>query len=210
MKPLTRLTAVAAPLLLDNIDTDTIIPSREIRSTGKTGLAAGLFAGWRYRSPAGREPEPSFVLNRQRYAQAHILLAGSNFGCGSSREHAVWALAEYGIRVVVAPSFAPIFFGNCLRNGVLPAVIPGATIRELAQAIEADPQGNPLTVDVRAQSVALPDGRSWSFPLEAEPKAMLTEGLDAIDLTLRLRARIDAFLQRDRAQRPWIYLGAER
>ncbi|HEX8757318.1 MAG TPA: 3-isopropylmalate dehydratase small subunit [Steroidobacteraceae bacterium] len=210
MTPLTRLTAVAAPLLLDNIDTDTIIPSREIRSTGKTGLAAGLFAGWRYRSPAAREPEPSFVLNQPRYAQARILLAGGNFGCGSSREHAVWALAEYGIRVVIAPSFAPIFFGNCVRNGVLPAAVAAAAVRDMAQAVAADPQGNPLTVDVRAQSVSLPDGRRWPFPLESEPKAMLVEGLDAIDLTLQSQQRIDAFLERDRRARPWIYLGAGR
>lgn len=209
MTPLTRLTAVAAPLLIDDIDTDTLIPSREIRSTGKSGLAEGLFAGWRYRSPAGREPEPSFVLNQPRYAQARILLAGGNFGCGSSREHAVWALAEHGIRVVIAPSFAPIFFGNCVRNGVLPAVVPAAQIRDLAGAIEADPQGTPLTVDVRAQSVSLPDGRNWPFPLDGESKAMLVEGLDAIDLTLQLRPAMDAFLERDRRERPWIYLGAE-
>lgn len=210
MTPLTRLTAVAAPLLLDNIDTDIIIPSREIRSTGKTGLAAGLFAGWRYRSPAAREPEPSFVLNQPRYAHAGILLAGSNFGCGSSREHAVWALVEYGIRVVIAPSFAPIFFGNCVRNGVLPAVVAIAAVREMAEAVEADPQGSPLTIDVQAQSVSLPDGRRWPFPLESEPKAMLIGGLDAIDLTLQSQPRIDAFLDRDRRERPWIYLGTRQ
>ena len=210
MKPLTCLTAVAAPLLLDNIDTDTIIPSREIRSTGKTGLAAGLFAGWRYLAPGGREPAPAFVLNQPRYACAHILLAGDNFGCGSSREHAVWALSEYGIRVVIAPSFAPIFFGNCVRNGMLPAILPAAAVHDLAQAIDADPQANPVTVDVRAQTVTLPAGRSWRFPLESEAKAMLVEGLDAIDLTLQMQQRIDAFLERDRLERPWIYPGTER
>ncbi|MGH8326455.1 MAG: 3-isopropylmalate dehydratase small subunit, partial [Steroidobacteraceae bacterium] len=148
--------------------------------------------------------------NQQRYAHAHILLAGSNFGCGSSREHAVWALAEYGIRIVVAPSFAPIFFGNCVRNGVLPAVLPVAAILEMAQGIDADPQGNPLTVDLPAQTISLPDGRFWPFALESEPKAMLVGGLDAIDLTLQLRPRIDAFLERDRRERPWIYLGPQR
>lgn len=210
MTPLTCLTAVAAPLLLDNIDTDTIIPSREIRGTGKTGLAAGLFAVWRYRAPDGREPAPAFVLNQARYRQARILLTGGNFGCGSSREHAVWALGEYGIRVVIAPSFASIFFGNCVRNGILPAVLPAAAVHELAQAIDADPQANPLTVDVHAQTVTLPAGRSWRFPLESEPKAMLLEGLDAIDLTLQMQQRIDAFLERDRLERPWIYFGTGR
>jgi 3-isopropylmalate/(R)-2-methylmalate dehydratase small subunit len=207
MTPLAQLTAVAAPLLRDNVDTDTIIPSREIRSTGKSGLAAGLFAGWRYCTPDGREPDASFVLNQPRYAQARILLCGANFGCGSSREHAVWALAEYGIRVVIAPSFAPIFFGNCVRNGVLPAVLSPEAIREVADAVATDPQANLLTVDVRRQTVALPDGRSWRFPLESEPKAMLVDGLDAIDLTLQLREHIQSFLQRDRAERPWVYLG---
>ncbi|HEX5461517.1 MAG TPA: 3-isopropylmalate dehydratase small subunit [Steroidobacteraceae bacterium] len=210
MTPLTSITAVAVPLLLDNIDTDTIIPSREIRSTGKTGLAAGLFAGWRYQAPGGREPAPAFVLNQPRYARARILLAGGNFGCGSSREHAVWALGEHGIRVVIAPSFAPIFFGNCVRNGMLPAVLPAAAVHDLAQVIDADPQANPLTVDVRAQTVTLPTGRSWHFPLESEPKLMLLGGLDAIDLTLQMQQRIDAFLERDRLERPWIYLGTER
>jgi 3-isopropylmalate/(R)-2-methylmalate dehydratase small subunit len=128
MEPVRLLTAVAAPLLRANIDTDTIIPSREMKSVAKTGLAAGLFAGWRYTAIGGREPNPEFVLNQPAYAGTRILLGGENFGCGSSREHAVWALHEYGIRAVIAPSFAPIFFGNCVRNGIVPVVLPAAQI----------------------------------------------------------------------------------
>jgi 3-isopropylmalate/(R)-2-methylmalate dehydratase small subunit len=117
MRAFTIVTGIAVPLLVDNVDTDTIIPSREIRSTGRSGLEAGLFAHWRYREE--REPNPDFVLNDPRYAHQPILAGGSNFGCGSSREHAVWALADHGVRAIVAPSFAPIFAANCIRNGVL-------------------------------------------------------------------------------------------
>lgn len=207
MTPLTQLTAIAAPLLRDNVDTDAIIPSREMKSTGKAGLADGLFAGWRYRSAATREPDPDFVLNQPRYAGAGILLGGANFGCGSSREHAVWALAEFGIRAVVAPSFAPIFAGNCIRNGLLPAVLPDTAVLEIATAIDDDPRANPLTIDVATQSVALHDGRCWTFPLDEEAKSMLLEGIDAIDLTLKLRPAIAEFHARDRVERPWIYSG---
>ena len=120
MEKFERLTAVAAPLLYVNIDTDAIIPSREMRSGKKTGLAAGLFAGWRYTQIGSRDPNPQFVLNRPEYIDARILLAGENFGCGSSREHAVWALREYGFRALIAPSFSPIFYNNCVRNGIVP------------------------------------------------------------------------------------------
>ena len=129
------LTAVAAPLLRANVDTDAIIPSREMKSVSKTGLAAGLFAGWRYTQIGGREPDPDFVLNQPAYAGAQVLLAGENFGCGSSREHAVWALLEFGIRAIIAPSFAPIFRMNCVRNGILPVCLPAATIAALAESV---------------------------------------------------------------------------
>lgn len=138
--PVRTITAVPAPLLRDNVDTDAIIPSREIRSVGKTGLADGLFAGWRY-LPGTREPDPAFVLNDPRYDHSPILLGGANFGYGSSREHAVWALREYGVRVVIAPGFAPIFAGNCVRGGVLPVVF------------DAVFEDAPVTVDLEAQTV---------------------------------------------------------
>lgn len=201
MTPFTTLTAIAAPLLRDNIDTDAIIPSREMKSTGKTGLADGLFAPWRYLSPGGRDPDPAFVLNQSRYADARIILGGSNFGCGSSREHAVWALAEYGIRAVIAPSFAPIFAGNCTRNGIVPVVLDAKAVAEIA----AD--GHPVTIDPPEQRVAIAKDRSWSFEIGAEAKAMLLEGLDAIELTFKHQARIAAFQAADRQARPWIYLG---
>ena len=209
MKSLTTFQAVAAPLLRENVDTDTIIPSREIKSTGKSGLASGLFAGWRYKGP-GREPDFDFVLNQPRYSGARILLGGSNFGCGSSREHAVWALAEFGIRAIIAPSFAPIFFGNCIRNGILPAELSANAVAEIAEAVAADPAANRLSVDVRAQTISLPEGRSWTFPLDGDAKVMLMEGLDAVDLTLKLRDQIAAFHARDRLERPWIYLGYQQ
>ena len=202
--PFTTLTAIAAPLLHDNIDTDAIIPSREMKSTGKTGLADGLFSAWRYKTPGGRDPDPDFILNQPAFADAQMLLGGSNFGCGSSREHAVWALAEYGIRAVIAPSFAPIFAGNCTRNGIVPVVLAPETIAEIA----AD--GGPVTVDLEQQQVRLDNGRAWAFEIGAEARAMLLEGLDAIDLTFKHKADIAAFQAADRIARPWIYLGETR
>jgi 3-isopropylmalate/(R)-2-methylmalate dehydratase small subunit len=206
MEPFSTLTAVAAPLVRANVDTDAIIPSREIRSVSKTGLADGLFAGWRYRQVGGREPDPAFVLNQPAYAGAKILLGGENFGCGSSREHAAWALAEYGFRAIVAPSFNPIFFGNCVRNGIVPAVVPLAAIEGLAAEVEPDPQARRLTVSLENMTIGAPSGEQLSFSLGEEQREMLRYGLDAIDLTLRWRDEIEAFRKADRARRPWIYL----
>jgi 3-isopropylmalate/(R)-2-methylmalate dehydratase small subunit len=206
MEPFSTLTAVAAPLVRANVDTDAIIPSREIRSVSKTGLADGLFAGWRYRQVGGREPDPAFVLNQPAYAGAKILLGGENFGCGSSREHAAWALAEYGFRAIVAPSFNPIFFGNCVRNGIVPAVVPLAAIERLAAEVEPDPQARRLTVSLENMTIGAPSGEQLSFSLGEEQREMLRYGLDAIDLTLRWRDEIEAFRKADRARRPWIYL----
>jgi 3-isopropylmalate/(R)-2-methylmalate dehydratase small subunit len=206
MRKFDVLTAVAAPLLRANVDTDAIIPSREMKSVSKHGLADGLFAGWRYTTIGGREIDPQFVLNQPAYAGTQILLSGENFGCGSSREHAVWALLEYGIRAVVAPSFAPIFHGNCVRNGILPVRLEAAGIARLADAVAPDPQRRVLTVDLVRQRVSGPGGLEFAFEIEREEREMLLEGLDAIDLTLKHRDAIDAFRDRDRAQRPWIYL----
>ena len=197
MTPFTTLTSHAVPLLRDNIDTDAIIPSREMKSVSKHGLADGLFAGWRYTTLGGRDPDPGFVLNDPAYAGVSILLGGGNFGCGSSREHAAWALAEYGFRAIVAPSFNPIFRGNCVRNGIVPIELPSAP---LAQA----PQ--PLTIDLPAQTVTDAVGTVTRFAIEDEAKAMLIGGLDAIDLTLQRRDQIEAFRAADRANRPWVYL----
>lgn len=195
MIPFTTLTALAAPLLADNIDTDTIIPSREMTSTGRTGLADGLFAPWRY--VEGRTPNPDFVLNQSVYAGAQILAGGANFGCGSSREHAVWALAEYGVRCIIAPGFAPIFAANCIRNGLLPLVLPRAVVESIA--------GREVSIDLAAQTLRCGE-ESHGFSIDSEAKDMLLEGLDAIDLTLKSRAAIAAWHEADRAARPWIYL----
>ena len=191
------LTGLAAPLLADNVDTDTIIPSREMRSTGRTGLADGLFAPWRYTDADARAENPEFVLNRPPYCDTRIIAAGANFGCGSSREHAVWALAEWGVRAVLAESFAPIFAGNCMRNGVLPAALPRPAIEALA--------GEDVTVDLAAREVRH-DSYVYAFSLDDEAHTMLAKGLDAIDLTLEQDDGIADWIDADRAARPWIYL----
>ncbi len=206
MTPFTVLTGVALPLVRPNIDTDAIIPSREMKGVSKTGLADGLFAGWRYTAVGGREPDPGFELNDPRYAGASILLGGENFGCGSSREHAVWALAEYGFRAVVAPSFSPIFQNNCLRNGVLAAVVEAEAVGRLAASIAPDPQHRRLTIDLQAQTITGPDGGVCRFPLGEEAKTMLLHGLDIIALTLQRAPEISAFRDADRLRRPWAYL----
>ena len=206
MEPFTVLTAVAAPLIRDNIDTDAIIPSREMKTVSKVGLSDGLFAGWRYRDIGGREPDPSFVLNDPAYAGARILLAGHNFGCGSSREHAVWALGEYGFRAILAPSFSPIFAANCVRNGLAPVSLAAADIEHIAALVATEPQAQQVTVDLVQGVVRAPDGAESGFEIEAEAREMLLEGLDGIDLTFKSKDRIDAFRAKDRLIRPWIYL----
>jgi 3-isopropylmalate/(R)-2-methylmalate dehydratase small subunit len=203
MIPLVSLDSIAIPLVRDNIDTDAIIPSREMRTVTKTGLADGLFANWRYRMLGGRDPDPGFVLNDPRYRSARILIGGANFGCGSSREHAVWALAEYGFRAIVAPSFSPIFRANCIRNGVAPVILPmPAVIRLAALAARMDPVR--LEIDLPAMTVRAV-GETWPFCLEPEARTMLMEGLDAIELTLMRAPEIAAFRSADSARRPWAY-----
>jgi 3-isopropylmalate/(R)-2-methylmalate dehydratase small subunit len=195
------MTGMAAPLhvggLANNVDTDTIIPSREMRTTGRTGLAAGLFAPWRYKNADMREADPDFVLNRPEYCNANILVAGSNFGCGSSREHAVWALAEYGFRAVIAESFAPIFRGNCIRNFILPIALPRTVLERIA--------GTAVEINLAAQQVRCKN-EAYAFVIDPEAKRMLAEGLDAIDLTLTQGDALEAWTDADRAARPWVYL----
>lgn len=202
--PMPVVAGVAAPLLHANIDTDVIIPSREIRTTTKQGLADGMFAGWRYTDVDARTPNPEFVLNQPRYASASILLAGANFGCGSSREHAVWALHEYGFRAVIAPSFNAIFHGNCIRNGVAPIVLSEAALLALNERLEAS--GPHLEIDLRAGTIRCADGAMFSFTMPDEPREMLINGYDAIDLTLMYDADITAQRQRAQRERPWVFL----
>jgi 3-isopropylmalate/(R)-2-methylmalate dehydratase small subunit len=206
MEAFTKLTAVALPLVRDNVDTDAIIPSREMKTVSKVGLADGLFAGWRYTAVGGREPNPEFVLNDPAYRGARILISGANFGCGSSREHAVWALAEYGFRAVIAESFSPIFYGNCVRNGVAPVELPADTIAALASEVAEAPQERMVTVDLVRRQVISPGGRVAAFTIDDEAREMLLEGLDAIDLTLKRKGEIDSVREQDKSRRPWAYL----
>ena len=204
MAQFTTLTSRMIALPVNDIDTDQIIPAQFLKVTDKNGLADVLFYHWRYNDD--KSPKEDFIINKPESQGAQILLAGDNFGCGSSREHAVWALHEYGIRAVIAPTFSPIFFGNCIRNGIVPVRLPAPVVAELAAWVEQDPASHRVTVDLEAQTVSTSAGASHRFELDDEPKAMLLEGLDAIDLTLKQRPAIEAFRARDRAARPWIYL----
>ena len=205
-EPMLRHSGIAAVLMQDNIDTDQIIPSREMKAVSRQGLGDGLFAGWRYTAPGSRDLDPDFVLNRPEQADTSILISGENFGCGSSREHAAWALSEYGIRVIIAKSFGEIFHGNCIRNGILPITLPAPSIDEIA----AVPAPIDMHIDLAGQvatSAQLPDWRA-AFEIGAFEKRMLIEGLDPIDLTLTNRAEIDLFFKRDAIARPWVYSAA--
>ncbi|MFM2043218.1 MAG: 3-isopropylmalate dehydratase small subunit [Pseudomonadota bacterium] len=204
MERFSILVGVAAPLLRPNVDTDAIIPSREMKSVSKTGLAGGLFANWRYSDVAARVENPDFVLNQPAYRRASILLAGTNFGCGSSREHAVWALREWGIRCIVAPAFGGIFQSNCVRNGILPVMLGEAVVAELAAQTAPAPANRPLTVDLVACTLTAPDGTRHPFPMDPGDRAMLLEGLDAIGLTLKRAAEIDRFETAYLSDRPWL------
>ena len=201
MKAFRHHCGIAAPILVDNIDTDQIIPSREMKRVSKLGLGEGLFAGWRYAADdAGlRTANPAFVLNQDDYKGASILLSGRNFGCGSSREHAVWALADFGIRAIIAESFGRIFRNNCARNGVLAITQPADRIADLARCKD------PVCIDLEAEVIEY-SGRRLSFSIAPGDREMLLLGLDPIDFTLTYSADIDAFITADRARRAWAYL----
>jgi 3-isopropylmalate/(R)-2-methylmalate dehydratase small subunit len=205
MEKFVRLKAVAAPLLRANIDTDVIIPSREMKGVSKTGLSVGMFANWRYTDVAARAADPQFILNRAPYDKAQILLSGSNFGCGSSREHAVWAMKEWGFRAVIAPSFGAIYYGNCVRNGILPVVLPDETVRAIAAWVEQNAAANQVDIDLPSQKVHA-NGTAYAFTIGESDKEMLLEGLDPIGVTLKRDPAIQAFEAKDRAARPWVYI----
>jgi 3-isopropylmalate/(R)-2-methylmalate dehydratase small subunit len=202
MEQFVRLKALAAPLLLPNVNTDVMIPSREVTSPSREGYGEKLFASWRYLEP-DRRPNPDFVLNRVPFDRAQILVAGENFGCGSSREMAVWAIRQFGFRCVIAPSFGAIFQANCHRNGVLPVVLPKADVEALGREAEAGVLE--LDVDLESCTVSAPGGRTFRFEVGGPEREMLLAGLDAIGLTLTRRDQITAFQARDRAARPWIW-----
>lgn len=207
MKPFTVVTSPAAALMLDNIDTDVIVRIERIARLRRGEFAPWAFEALRYR-PDGSE-DPDFVLNRAPWRQARILVSGANFGCGSSREMAVWAVAGLGIRCVIAPSFGEIFLGNCFQNGVLPIRLPAAAVQRLqerlAEATAQPPQRATLTVDLHRQRIATPWGEAIAFEVEALRRAALLQGLDAIGVTLGKSAAIDAFQARQRAERPWVW-----
>ena len=202
MEPFVRVNGIAAPLPIDNVDTDAIIPSRETQSVARTGYAEKLFANWRYQ-PGTRIVQPDFVLNREPFDRAVILVSGRNFGCGSSREAAVWALAQFGIRSVIAESFGAIFRTNCIRNGVLPIVLPIAVIEDaLAQLAQGSAR---IEIDLERCDVTLPDATRHLFSMDPLEREMLLAGADEIAVTLKRRSQIEAFRARDRLVRPWVY-----
>lgn len=201
MEKFTSLTGVAAPLPMVNIDTDMVIPKDYLKTTARTGLGRHLFAEMRYREDGSERAE--FVLNRPAYRQASILIAFENFGCGSSREHAPWALRDFGIRCVIAPSFADIFFNNCFKNGLLPIVLPEATIDMLFNEIAAFP-GYELTIDLDRQVIVRPQGEEIPFDVIAFRKFCLLNGFDDIGLTLRHADKIRAYEAERLATKPWL------
>jgi 3-isopropylmalate/(R)-2-methylmalate dehydratase small subunit len=203
MKPFTKLTAVAAPLELANVDTDKIIPARYLRKlrTAAAGYDTYLFYDLRFDNE-GRE-RPDFVLNQAPYRAARILVAGANFGCGSSREGAVYALMDYGFRSVIAPSFGDIHYGNALQNGMLPVMLPEETCRMLRQQLRDQP-GTHITVDLESQTVTAPGGATHRFEIDAHSKEKLLKGLDDIALVLQHAAEIEAFEKRHHGEMPWL------
>ena len=191
MDPFTKLTGVVAPLDRVNVDTDQIIPAVFLKSIERSGFEDALFSPWRYSEDGS--PKPDFVLNQTEYRSAKVLVAGRNFGCGSSREHAPWALRDYGIRCIIAPSFADIFYNNCFKNGVLPLRMPEEQVREFMEKAQAKPGGN-LTVDLEGQRVWDEDEEiSISFEIDAARRHLLVNGLDDIGLTLQLEDKIAAY-----------------
>ncbi len=203
MTPLTVVRGPAAPLMAENVDTDVIIRIDRLATAPREALAPYAFEAWRYR-PDGSE-DPDFVLNRPAWRGAPILIAGRNFGCGSSREGAVWALNGLGIRVVIAPSFGAIFAGNCYQNGTLPLVLAAETVVAFAEAARAAPEAA-FTVDLERRTVTPPDGPPVAFEIDALRRRSLLSGLDDIAMTSRRLDEIRAFQRADRARRPWAYL----
>jgi 3-isopropylmalate/(R)-2-methylmalate dehydratase small subunit len=210
MQKFTVHKGLVAPMDRENVDTDAIIPKQFLKSIRKTGFGPNLFDEWRYldhgepgQDPATRKPNPEFVLNQPRYQGASILLARKNFGCGSSREHAPWALDQYGFRAIIAPSYADIFFNNCFKNGLLPIVLPQSQVSQLFDEVYAFP-GYQLTIDLERQVVVRPQGEELAFEVQPFRKYCLANGLDDIGLTLRQTDKIKAFEAQRLAQKPWL------
>ncbi|ABD69523.1 3-isopropylmalate dehydratase, small subunit [Rhodoferax ferrireducens T118] len=210
MQKFTLLKGLVAPMDRENVDTDAIIPKQFLKSIRKTGFGQNLFDEWRYldagfpgQDPKSRKPNPDFVLNQPRYQGASILLARKNFGCGSSREHAPWALDQYGFRAIIAPSYADIFFNNSFKNGLLPIVLSEIQVSQLFDEAAAFP-GYALTIDLERQVIIKPDGKELPFEVQAFRKYCLLNGFDDIGLTLRQADKIKAFEAQRLAQKPWL------
>ena len=210
MQKFTLHKGLVAPMDRENVDTDAIIPKQFLKSIRKTGFGQNLFDGWRYldagypgQDPASRKPNPDFVLNQPRFQGASILLARKNFGCGSSREHAPWALDQFGFRAIIAPSYADIFFNNSFKNGLLPIVLTETQVGHLFDDVAAFP-GYTLTIDLERQRVIKPNGEELPFEVQAFRKYCLLNGLDDIGLTLRHADKIKAFEAERLAQKPWL------
>ena len=210
MNKFTILKGLVAPMDRENVDTDAIIPKQFLKSIRKTGFGPNLFDEWRYldKGEPGeditkRKPNPDFVLNQPRYAGASILLTRKNFGCGSSREHAPWAIEQYGFRALIAPSYADIFFNNCFKNGILPIVLPEAQVAQLFDEVAAFPDYQ-LTIDLERQVIVKAQGEEIPFDVQAFRKYCLLNGLDDIGLTLRHKDKIKAFETERLAKKPWL------
>ena len=211
MQKFTVHQGLVAPMDRENVDTDAIIPKQFLKSIKRTGFGPNLFDEWRYLDQPGqpgvpesaRKPNPDFVLNQPRYAGASILLARRNFGCGSSREHAPWALEQYGFRAIIAPSFADIFFSNCFKNGVLPIVLPESTVSQLFDEVHAFP-GYQLTIDLERQVIVRPQGQEIAFDVLPFRRYCLLNGFDDIGLTMRHKDKIAAFEAHRLATKPWL------
>ncbi len=211
MEKFTTLSGIVMPLDRSNVDTDAIIPKQFLKSIKRTGFGPNLFDEWRYldhgepgMDNSKRELNPDFILNFPRYANARVLLARENFGCGSSREHAPWALLDYGFRCIIAPSFADIFFNNCFKNGILPVVLDGEIVGELFAQVEDQPEFS-IRVDLPHQIIELPDGTTHGFEVESDRKYALLNGLDDIARTLEKASQIQQYEARRKTEAPWLF-----
>jgi len=211
MQEFNKLDGLAMPLMRANVDTDAIIPKQFLKSIKRSGFGVNLFDAWRYldpgypgQDPDSRQPNPDFVLNEPRYKGAQVMIAGENFGCGSSREHAVWALDDYGFRSVIAPGFADIFHNNSFKSGLLPIVLDKDICEKLSQECESNP-GYKLAIDLEAQTVTTPDGDVYPFEVDSFRKHCLLNGYDDIELTLQQRNHIEDYEVKRREQAPWLF-----
>ena len=203
MNPVKIISGIAAPFLRINVDTDAIIPSREMKAVSKKGLSEGLFSEWRYISVSERKPNDDFILNKSPYNQSVILLTGDNFGCGSSREHAVWALQEWGIKAIIGTTFGSIFYGNCIRNGLLPIELRSDDLQKLIDYVEEDPKSNQIVIALETLSINF-GSSEIVFDFDKKYQTLLLEGLDEIQQTLKLDNEISSFEEKHLERNPWL------